>query len=256
MTAVFTAAGLTLAVYMSGIFALALVRKDNSIVDIAYGGAFIAAVTAAAIVSGSGHPRQYLAAVLVILWGSRLILHLLARSRGRGEDFRYRKWREEWGSAFYIRSFFQIYILQGAVVLVVASPVIQVMARPGGDLGFLDLVGASVWLLGFTFEAMGDFQLLRFKRKKENRGKIITTGLWRYTRHPNYFGECTLWWGIWLIALNSPGAFWTVISPVTINFLLLKVSGIPMLEKKYEGDAAFEEYRKRTSALIPWFPGD
>jgi len=253
MTAVFTAVGITLAVYMSGIFVLALVRKDNSIVDIAYGGAFIAAVTAAAIVSGSGRPRQYLAAALVILWGGRLILHLLARSRGRGEDFRYRKWREEWGSAFYIRSFFQIYVLQGAVVLIVATPVIQVMARPGGDLGFLDLVGAFVWLMGFAFEAVGDWQLLVFKKNPANRGRIITTGLWRYTRHPNYFGECTLWWGVWLVALGSPGAAWTVVSPLTINFLLLKVSGIPMLEKKYEGNPAFAEYKRRTSPLIPWF---
>jgi len=256
MTAAFTAAGLTLAIYMSGIFVLALARKDNSVVDIAYGGAFIAAVTAAGIASGSGHPRQYLAAALVIIWGVRLAAHLFARSRGRGEDFRYRKWREEWGSSFIIRSFFQIYMLQGTVVLIVASPALLIMANPGTDLGLLDLLGAAVWALGFVFEALGDYQLLVFKREPANRGRIITTGLWRYTRHPNYFGECTLWWGVWLVALGTPGAFWTIISPLTINFLLLKVSGIPMLEKKYGGDPAFEEYRKKTSALIPWFPGD
>lgn len=255
MTSALTAAAMTLAIYMSGIFVLALVRKDNSIVDIAYGGAFLAAVTAAAIVSGTGHPRQYLAAALVGIWGLRLILHLSTRSRGRGEDFRYRKWREEWGSSFVVRSFFQIYVLQGAVVFVVASPALFLMARPGKDLGVLDLLGAAVWALGFAFEALGDYQLLVFKRDSANRGRIITTGLWRYTRHPNYFGECTLWWGVFLVALGSPGAFWTVISPLTINFLLLKVSGIPMLEKKYEDDPAFEEYKRRTSALVPWFPG-
>lgn len=255
MIVTFTAAALTLAIYMSGIFVLALARKNNSIVDIAYGGAFLAAVAAAAIVSGKGHPRQYLVAALLGIWGLRLILHLSARNRGRGEDFRYRKWREEWGASFPVRSFFQIYVLQGAVVFIVASPALFLMASPGADLGMLDFLGVAVWILGFAFEALGDYQLLVFKKDPANRGRIITTGLWRYTRHPNYFGECTLWWGIFLVALGSPGAFWTVISPLTINFLLLKVSGIPMLERKYENTPAFEEYKRRTSVLLPWFPG-
>jgi steroid 5-alpha reductase family enzyme len=253
MTAFLTAATV-LAVYMSAIFLLSLVKKDNSIVDIAYGGAFIAAVIAAAFISGPGHPRKILMLLMVGLWGTRLAAHLFARSRGRGEDFRYRKWRKEWGSTFIIRSFFQIYMLQGIVVFVVASPAVYVMTKPGGPPGVLDFAGVLIWLAGFFFETVGDYQLLMFKRDPANSGKIITTGLWRYTRHPNYFGECTLWWGIWIAALNSPGAYWTVISPLTINFLLLKVSGIPMLEKKYYGDPAFEEYKKRTNALIPWFP--
>jgi steroid 5-alpha reductase family enzyme len=250
----FSAAAAAIAVYMTCIFLLSLVKKDNSIADIAYGGAFIAAVASAALVSGSGHPRQYLAGAMIGLWGIRLTLHLYLRSRGRGEDFRYRKWREEWGSGFVVRSFLQIYVLQGAVVLVVASPVILLMARPGGALGFLDLAGAAVWTLGVTFEAVGDQQLLVFKRDAANEGRIITSGLWRFSRHPNYFGECTLWWGVLLVGLGASGALWTIISPLTINFLLLYVSGIPMLEKKYEGDAAFEEYKRRTSPLIPWFP--
>jgi steroid 5-alpha reductase family enzyme len=234
---------------------VALARKDNSIVDVAYGGAFIAAVTAAAIVSGTGHLRQYLVAAMVAIWGLRLIAHLYIRGRGRGEDFRYRKWREEWGKAFLVRSFFQIYVLQGVVVLIVASPALAIMALPGKNIGILDLAGLTVWMLGFTFETVGDRQLLVFKRDPSNKGRIITSGLWRYSRHPNYFGECTLWWGIFLVGLNSPGALWTIVSPLTINLLLLYVSGIPMLEKKYEGDAAFEEYKRRTSPLIPWFPG-
>ena len=254
MLCTFFTAAFTIAVYMSAIFLIALVKKDNSIVDIAYGGAFIAAVSSAALVSGTGHPRQYLAGALVGIWGLRLVLHLFARSRGRGEDFRYRKWREEWGSSFVVRSFFQIYMLQGAVVFIVASPVILIMANPGANLGWMDLLGTVVWTVGFTFEAVGDHQLLAFKKDPANKGRIITTGLWRYTRHPNYFGECTLWWGVFLVALGAPAALWTVLSPLTINFLLLKVSGIPMLERKYDGNRAFEEYKKKTRPLIPWFP--
>ena len=252
---VFSASALTAAVYMSCVFFIALILRDNSIVDIAYGGAFVAVVSAAAVFGWTGHPRQVLVAIMVAVWGLRLVIHLFVRSRGRGEDFRYRKWREEWGSNFVVRSFFQIYMLQGAVVLIVASPAILLMARPGGDPGLGDIAGAALWTLGFIFEAIGDYQLLVFKRDPVNRGRIITTGLWRYTRHPNYFGECTLWWGVFLVALGSPGSLWTIVSPLTINFLLLCVSGIPMLEKKYEGDAAFEEYKRRTSPLIPWFPG-
>ncbi|UCF89539.1 MAG: DUF1295 domain-containing protein, partial [bacterium] len=167
---------------------------------------------------------------------------------------RYRKWREEWGSNFLLRSFLQIYLLQGAVILIVVSPVLKVAAEPGRALGLMDAVGALTWMVGFLFESLGDWQLLVFKRDTANKGRIITTGLWRYSRHPNYFGECTLWWGVFLVALGSPGSWWTAISPLTINFLLLYVSGIPMLEKKYEGDPAFEDYKRRTSALIPWFP--
>ncbi|UCG39782.1 MAG: DUF1295 domain-containing protein [bacterium] len=239
---------------MTLVFLLALALKDNSIADIAYGGAFIVATSAAVWRTGLVHPRQTLVLVMVAVWGARLASHIFIRNRGRGEDFRYRKWREEWGRWFVVRSYFQIYMLQGAIALVIASPALAVMALPGRPLGWLDLLGLAVWALGLTFESVGDYQLLRFKRDRANKGKIMTLGLWRYTRHPNYFGECTLWWGVFLVALGSPGTWWTVISPLTINYLLLSVSGIPMLEKKYEGNPDFEEYRRRTSPLIPWFP--
>jgi len=254
MTEVFFAAAGALAVYMTAVFFLALRLQDNSIVDIAYGLAFLTAVSSAVLVHGASHARFLLLYAMVILWGLRLAAHLFIRHRGRGEDFRYRKWREEWGSNFLVRSFFQIYVLQGAVVLIVSSPVLAVAADPGGPLGFLDAMGLGIWAVGLLFETVGDWQLLKFKKDPSNKGKIITTGLWRYTRHPNYFGECTLWWGVFLVALGSGGAWWTIISPLTINFLLLYVSGIPMLEKKYEGDPVFEEYRRRTSPLVPWFP--
>lgn len=254
MNQVFLAAAGALAFYMLCVFLLALKLRDNSIVDIAYGLAFITAVLAAATVEGTSHPRFILLFTMVVLWGLRLAVHLFIRKQGHGEDFRYRKWREEWGSSFLIRSFFQIYVLQGIVVFIIVSPVLHTAASSDAPMGALDLAGLCIWTAGFLFEAVGDWQLLRFKKDPLSKGKIITSGLWRYSRHPNYFGECTLWWGVFLIALGSPRAWWTIISPVSINFLLLYVSGIPMLEKKYEGNSDFEEYKKRTSALIPWFP--
>jgi steroid 5-alpha reductase family enzyme len=254
MITAYTAAAVVIFFYMSCVFLLALVLKDNSIVDIAYGVAFITAAVAVAICCGEVHPRQTLLLFIVSVWGLRLAGHLMLRKHGKGEDFRYRKWREQWGSTFIIRSFIQIYMLQGVVILVIASPFIMAMVAPGRPLGFLDFIGTFIWFTGLTFEAAGDWQLTRFKADPANRGKVMTTGLWRYTRHPNYFGEAVLWWGVYLVALGSPGTWWTFISPLTIDFLLLKVSGIPMLEKRYEGDPEFEDYRRRTSPLIPWFP--
>ena len=248
-------AALALFITMTCVFVLALILRDNSIVDIFYGPAFVVAAGAAYLKFATWHPRQILLMALLTIWGVRLGTHLLVRHRGRGEDFRYRQWREAWGSSFLWRSFLQIYMLQGAVILVVLTPVFIVLHDPGGNLSVLDAAGMAVWSLGFTFEAVGDWQLLRFMQNPENRGRIMTRGLWSTTRHPNYFGEATLWWGMFLIALSAPGGWVAVISPLTIDFLLLFVSGIPMLEKKYEGNPQFEAYRERTNVFFPWLPG-
>jgi steroid 5-alpha reductase family enzyme len=243
--------------YMTLLFLLALWLRDNSIVDVAYGLAFVLIGWSAYLGYGSGQPRQQLLLALVTIWGLRLAGHIYLRKRGeQGEDFRYRQWREEWGKTFVWRSYLQVFMLQGAVIFLVSLPLLLVLDRPGGGLGLLDLLGTLVWLTGFLFEAVGDWQLLRFKREPANRGAIIQSGLWRYTRHPNYFGEAVLWWGLLLIALGSPLGAVAIISPLLINFLLLKVSGIPMLEAKYAGDPEFEAYRMRTNAFFPWFPGE
>ncbi|MFO7982542.1 MAG: DUF1295 domain-containing protein [Desulfuromonadales bacterium] len=240
---------------MTATFVVAMIIKDNSIVDIVYGLAFVLSCWAAFLCCGEAHPRALLALGLVTLWGIRLAGHGFLRKRGEEEDFRYRKWREQWGSVFVPRSFLQIFMLQGVVVFLVALPVLLVIRQPGGALGWLDIVGTLVWLLGFAFEAVGDFQLMRFKSDPSNKGRIMQSGLWRYSRHPNYFGEAILWWGVFLIALGVPYGWAAVVSPMLIDFLLLKVSGIPMLEAKYEGVPEFEAYKQRTNAFFPWIPG-
>jgi steroid 5-alpha reductase family enzyme len=240
---------------MTTVFLLAMKLQDNSIVDIAYGLGFVLIGWSTYLLYGSGQPRQLLLLLLVSIWGLRLATHIGLRKRSeQGEDSRYRQWRESWGKTFVWRSFLQIFMLQGTVIYMVALPLLLVIAKPGEELGWLDLFGLMIWLVGFIFEAIGDWQLLRFKRNPMNRGRIIQMGLWRFTRHPNYFGEATLWWGVFLIALSSPLGWIAVISPLLIDFLLLKVSGIPMLESKYQGNVEFEAYKNRTNAFFPWIP--
>jgi steroid 5-alpha reductase family enzyme len=250
----FLAASTAIVVYMLIWFLVSLMLKRNDVADVAWGGGFIVAALAALAARGEMTPRAVLVASLVIIWGLRLALHIGFRNLGKGEDARYRKWREEWGKIVIIRSFFQIYFLQGALLLVISLPVIRAITSPDSAFGLTDLLGSTVWLTGFLFEAISDWQLLQYKKDPSNRGKVIMTGLWRFSRHPNYFGEVTLWWGIFLIALTAPGGWMTIAGPATITLLILGVSGIPMLEKKYEGNAEFDEYKRRTSAFFPLPP--
>jgi steroid 5-alpha reductase family enzyme len=238
-------------VYMTAWFLAAQLKGRNDIADIAWGVGFIVAAGVSLLAAGLYPPRGLLVSALVLIWGVRLAVHIHARNRGRGEDRRYRQWREEWGRWFVLRSFLQVFILQGVLLVAVAVPVIHANGSVSPPLGLLDLLGVLVWLTGFGFETVGDWQLLKFLRDPANKGQLMTAGLWRYTRHPNYFGEVTLWWGVWLIVLSVPGGWLTVIGPLTITGLILKVSGIPMLEKGYEGRADFAAYQRRTSAFFP-----
>jgi steroid 5-alpha reductase family enzyme len=240
---------------MSLTFGVALWVKDNSIVDVVYGLGFLLVGWSGFLTYASHEPRQLLLLTLISLWGLRLAGHIATRKRTeQGEDPRYRKWRESWGKNFVWRSFLQIYLLQGAVIYLVALPLLWVIDNAGGPLGWLDLLGVLIWLLGFTFETIGDWQLLQFKRDPHNRGRIMCYGLWRFTRHPNYFGEVTLWWGFFLIALSAPLGGVTIISPLLITFLLLKISGIPLLEERYAGNLEFNTYKQHTNAFFPWLP--
>lgn len=235
-------------------FAIALRLKKNDVADIAWGLSFILAAIAALSVQERATVRAALVALLVVLWGARLALHIGLRSRGKPEDARYRSWREAWGRHAVIRSFVQVFLLQSLLALIISLPVIAAIAADGPAPGLIDLSGVLLFFTGFFFEAVGDHQLAKFKRDPANRGKIMQQGLWRYTRHPNYFGEVVLWWGIYLLALPVPGGWMTIIGPLTITGLILLVSGIPLLEKKYEGNAEFEAYKRRTSVFFPLPP--
>jgi steroid 5-alpha reductase family enzyme len=254
MLKLFFAQSLIILFYAVIWFIVAVVKNRNDVADIAWGGGFICAALTAYIMKGINETRATLVLVLVITWGMRLMFHIGIRNHGKPEDHRYKAWREEWGSIYLVRSFLQVFLLQGFLLLVISLPVTLAITRSGPQLTLLDGIGFCIWLLGFLFEAIGDFQLLQFKNDPANKSRIMNIGLWRYTRHPNYFGEVTLWWGIFLICLSVPGSLWTVIGPLTITWLILRVSGTPLLEKRYVDNPEYAEYIKRTSSFFPLPP--
>jgi len=247
---------ITIFFYMSVFFVIAVIRKDNSLADIAWGGGFVlVAFLSFFLAHGYAEARQVLVTGLVTLWGARLAIYIFFRNKGRGEDYRYAKWRKEWGRFFLLRSYFQVFMLQGALLLLIAFSAIYINLHPSRGLTIFDGFGLLIWITGFFFETTGDFQLFQFKKDPENRGKVMKYGLWKYTRHPNYFGEATMWWGIFIMAISVKGGLFTIISPIAITFLLLKVSGIPMLEKKLaESQPGYAKYQETTNAFFPWFP--
>jgi steroid 5-alpha reductase family enzyme len=240
--------------YMTVLFLLALWRRDNSIVDIGWGPGFILVAVLTLLWRGAIDWRPLLVTALVLIWGLRLGIHIYLRKRGKPEDFRYAAWRRAWGRSFALRSFFQIFMLQGFFLLLIAWPVWLTNLSPARPLTILDAAGALVWLMGFVLEMASDAQMERFRRDPAHRGRIMTGGLWQYSRHPNYFGESVQWWGLFLIALSGPAGWSAAASPLFITFLLLKVSGVPLLERRYAGNPEFVAYARRTSVFIPWFP--
>lgn len=247
-------AALVIGIYMTCAFITALLKRNNGIADIAWGPGFIATGWAVFLLRGQGLPRQWLVLALVTTWGGRLAWHIFRRNRGKEEDFRYAAWRRQWGRWFVARSFLQVFLLQGFFMLLILAPVLLVVGQGQPPLNWLDFLGALIWLKGFLFEVIGDRQLAAFRKDPANRGELIGSGLWRFSRHPNYFGEALGWWGIAVIALSAPRGWLGLAGPIVITFLLLFVSGVPLLEKKYAGRPDWEEYKKKTSMFIPWFP--
>lgn len=241
--------------WMTIMYFIALWRRDNSLADIAWGAGFVlvTTVTYAYMQDAIAWGRPLLGVLLVLLWGLRLSLHIFWRNWNKKEDWRYEQWRHSWGKNAWWRSYLQVFLLQGVLLLGVASPALWVTASTPTAWKLLDILAVSVWIFGFFWEAVGDYQLQIFKNNAKNKGKILTTGLWQYTRHPNYFGEVTQWWGVGLLALST-GGFVSLIGPALITLLILFVSGVPMLEKKYANRTDFKKYAKKTSVFVPWFP--
>lgn len=235
-------------------FLLAVLIRNNSIVDILWGLGFVVIAVVAYFFSSGNFVAQLILAYVAI-WGLRLAIHIALRNWGKGEDFRYAQWRKDWGSTWIIRSFFQIFIVQWLLMQLVSVPIVLGIVGVRVISPWMMYLGMAIWLTGFFFEAVGDYQLTQFKKKRSSKGKLMTTGLWSLTRHPNYFGEATLWWGVALLAYGVSRNLYVLIGPITIDFLLLFVSGIPLLEKKYKGRADWRAYAKRTSAFIPMPPG-
>lgn len=238
--------------YMTFWFIISLIKKRNDVADIAWGIGFVLIAWLSFFISGFSF-KAILVNSLVTVWGLRLAWHIFNRNKNKPEDSRYLEWRKTWKN-FYLRSFLQVFMLQGIFLFLISLPVIFINNSVSNNFGILEIMGLLIWGLGFYFESIGDYQLKQFITKPGNKGKIMNQGLWRYSRHPNYFGEVTQWWGLYIIALSIPFGFLTIIGPITITILILFVSGVPLLEKKYAGRKDFEEYKKRTSVFFPLPP--
>lgn len=239
--------------YMSFWFLLSLIKKRNDVADTAWGLGFVLLTWVSFFLTQNYDARVFVVNFLVTIWGIRLAWHIHKRNKGKAEDYRYKTWRDEWGKWFYLRSYLQVYLLQGFFLFLIVSPILLINKNSISNIGPLDFVGVFVWLFGFIFESVGDAQLKSFISKPENKGKLMREGLWQYTRHPNYFGEVSQWWGIWLLSLSVINGLFFIFGPLTITYLILKVSGVPLLEKKMEENPEFAEYKRQTSVFIPWF---
>lgn len=253
--AVLLAVGGAVAAWMAALWLVSLAKRDASIVDAAWGPGFlVAALAATAAADAWREPRAWLLLGVAGAWALRLGIHLLARNLRTGEDPRYVAMREKHGARWWWASLFQVFLLQGAILLVVSLVLTQPIVA-GGPVGPLAYVGAAVALVGTLFESVADAQLAAFKRDPASKGNVMDRGLWSLSRHPNYFGETAVWWGLWIAALGVGGAWWTILSPIAITFLLLKVSGVPLLEKRLESTRpGYAEYARRTSAFVPMPP--
>ena len=231
---------------------VSLVLRNASIVDIVWGAGFVAVAWTAACV-GDGHGgRPDLLVAMVTIWGLRLAGYLFWRNRGHGEDRRYQSMRRKAGDGFAMRSLVTVFLLQGALMWIVSLPVQLAMTPDGPDIGPLAIVGVVLWGIGFFFETVGDAQLARFKADPANDGQVMDRGLWRYTRHPNYFGDFCVWWGIFLVAAETTDARAGVIGPIVMSIFLMRVSGVPILERSLtRRRPGYADYVARTSTFFP-----
>jgi steroid 5-alpha reductase family enzyme len=235
---------------------LSVYLKNASIVDIFWGFGFILVSIFYFISTPDISSTKVISLILVAIWGLRLSTHIFLRNMGKPEDFRYQQFRKNYGEKrYWWFSFFQVFLLQGVLMWLISAPLLAISYySTNHSFGVIDVLGILVWLIGFTFEAGGDWQLNRFKANPANKGKLLQTGFWKYTRHPNYFGDAAVWWGFAILSIAA-GSYLPVLSSVLMTLLIVKVSGVAMLERTLiNTKPGFEDYVKKTSAFIPWIP--
>lgn len=240
-------------VYFTALFFLAQYLHNNSIVDLAWGIGFVLVALTGYLVMPNKTTVSTIILLLVTIWGLRLFFHLAKRNIGKPEDYRYVNMRKRWGKHWAkLKAYLNVFVLQGVLLMIVSMPILLVMTSSVNEFYWWNGLGIVVWLVGFGYETIGDYELTKFKKEGHNHGKLLTTGLWSTTRHPNYFGEALGWWGIFLVSLNDTRNIWGIIGPVTITLLLLFVSGVPLLEKKYKDRPDFIAYAKKTPKFVPF----
>jgi len=261
MKLVFLGAFISVGILIHFVFILALKKKRNDFADVIWGPGMLIASLGGLALSQWLNPQvaltslDYLALSMLAFWSLRLFFHLGIRTLSHDqEDIRYQKMRESWKGSWKIQSYFKVFVLQGLLMIVNVSPVLWILGSEFKRISSFSFVAVLVWLIGFIFETLSDYQLTQFKKNPANRGKLIRTGLWGWSRHPNYFGEILQWWALFLLALPLNGGLYTILGPLMITFFLVKASGIPLLEKNMGSRDGFEDYKKTTSLLIPWPP--
>jgi steroid 5-alpha reductase family enzyme len=240
-------------IYMTLLYSISLIAKRTDIVDIGWGIGFILISLVSLLNQELLTNRMLLVFFLVLIWGIRLSLHIYLRNKGKKEDYRYAQFKKDWGKLFYVRSYFQIFLLQGLLMILISLPVILISSSTDPFLGILDYIGVALWITGFLIEVLSDIQLNYFIELKK-AGKIkkfADIGLWKYSRHPNYFGEILQWWAIGIITYSVPLGYLGVVGPLTLTYLIVFVSGIPLLEKKFKKHPKWTEYVARTNKLVP-----
>lgn len=256
MMTLFLQASLLILVLVSLLWIWSIFLNNVSIVDIFWGIGFVVVNAFYLFMSDEINIRKILISSLVSIWGLRLAIYLAIRNIGKGEDFRYQEFRKNYGpKRYWWFSFFQTFLLQGVLIMIISLPLLGIHSSTNsGELNILDYLGITVWLIGFAFEAGGDFQLARFKRDAANKGKVLNTGFWKYTRHPNYFGDSAVWWAYAIFSIAA-GSYWQIIGSVIMTLLIIKISGVALLEKTLnDTKPQYREYIEKTNSFFPWFP--
>ncbi len=228
---------------------------NASIVDLFWGFGYVTTNTYYFFSTGEPTLTKWILFILVTVWGLRLTIYLSWRNIGKGEDFRYQQFRKDYGAhRYWWISFFQVFLLQGLLIWIISLPLVATNFYSSSEsLNIFSYLGIIIWIIGFAFEAGGDYQLSKFKANSLNKGKVLDTGFWKYTRHPNYFGDSAIWWGYGLFSI-SVGGYWQIIGSIIMTFLIFRISGVFLLEKTLSNKPGYKEYVERTSSFIPWFP--
>ena len=255
MASVLLANAAAVALLMLTVWAISLPLRDASIIDLAWGAGFVLIAWVTWSLTSVSGPSRTLLVSLTTVWGARLSLYLAWRNHGRPEDPRYGQMREHWGALFWIASLITVFAVQGVVMFVVALPLQLGILQSNSGWTLLHPVGITLWMVGLVFEAVGDWQLAQFKSNPDNEARVLDEGLWRYTRHPNYFGDFCVWWGLFTIALAGGAEWWTVVSPIVMSVFLINISGVSLLERDLKHrKPEYVDYIRRTSAFFPWPP--
>lgn len=256
MITLFSQAALIIFVLVTLLWIWSVIIKNVSIVDIFWGLGFVIVNAFYVFMSGELNDRKLLILILVSIWGLRLVIYLAKRNIGKGEDFRYQEFRKTYGpKRYWWFSFFQTFLLQGFLIMIISLPLLGISTSDSsGDLNIIDYIGIIVWIIGFTFEAGGDYQLMRFQKNPNNKGKVLDSGFWKYTRHPNYFGDSAVWWSYAIFSIAA-GNYWHIIGSIIMTLLIIKISGVSLLEKTLKNTKPqYKEYIEKTNSFFPWFP--